>query len=487
MADSRPSPRSVSRFAWRVSLLLLAFVLIAWGAYEIDRRVRIGPAREAWAALLADMRACGEPTSLADLPSEVPEGKVEYSDWLRGFQAAFDSSSFTSSGFILPSAALRLTARMRYTVPPGATITLDPSETDAWKVWERFQAHGSKWNVFAAEQSSLASLQQLRADEAKVFDELIKLDAVGGVDARRWLEAMLPSGNPELHSPMTMFTAAKMLALDAFLVREADDGAALELSVRRLLHLAGFAEAAPTLIQNVGSVAALEVLCDVLEEAKDGLAPEFMEKEVEPALAAFEPRTSLVQDMHAEALLFLGWFDRTAELLAPGGEPTLPSSERLDPSMLQLGRGVIERQREIASAYEMPYSRGRPTLDALAAHIPAYGRTLFTPAFMGTSVGGGSLSAVFAGDFTTRYEEACRIEVRVLFTRIRLLAQREDLEAARAFAARSSDPYDGNPLHERFEADGALRIWSVGPDGIDQTSAGSKGSDDVELVLDRKE
>jgi hypothetical protein len=82
------------------------------------------------------------------------------------------------------------------------------------------------------------------------------------------------------------------------------------------------------------------------------------------------------------------------------------------------------------------------------------------------------------------YEQACDLELGALFTRIRLAALRGGRERARAIVPTLTDPYDGMPLRTRLDPDGALRVWSAGPDGVDQTSTGVSASDDVELVLD---
>ncbi len=490
MADSRTPSRSVVRFAWRVVGLVLGLVLIAWGVHEIEWRTQIGPAREAWSALIEDMRRSGEPTSLDDLASDVPAGTTEYSAWLREFEAAAGPSVFGVSvqraAWADPS-VMAVAGHLPYVATSAATAL--PGTEDSWDSWERFQARGSKWTDLVAEDGVLTSLRGLREDQAKLFDQLAEVDAVGGVDAKSWLESMLPSGDLRGGSLLTAVTAAKMMALEAFLASTAGDDVALEQAVRRLLHLAALAEAAPMLIQNISFNLVVEWLLVVVDGSGEKLSPEFVSQELEPALAALGPCASLVRDMRAEPLLVITWIGTVEDPTAPRGASASPLAGHLDFAALRLLQGALEAQREIAAAFTMPYTRGRPAVDAIAARIASSGRRVLAPLppHMGFSVGSGSLGAVPAQAYVTRYEEACKLELRVLFTRIRLQALAGDVENTGAFASRLSDPYDGNSLRQRLEPDGILRVWSVGPDGIDQTSSGAAGSDDVELVLERRD
>jgi len=59
------------------------------------------------------------------------------------------------------------------------------------------------------------------------------------------------------------------------------------------------------------------------------------------------------------------------------------------------------------------------------------------------------------------------MEANLALARCELVAYRRGAEAARAEAARTIDPFVGEPLHFRVDPDGVLVFWSVGTNGVD--------------------
>ena len=83
--------------------------------------------------------------------------------------------------------------------------------------------------------------------------------------------------------------------------------------------------------------------------------------------------------------------------------------------------------------------------------------------------------------FQSITSEILRIEALVLLARTALVGRAHGKDAAATFAASLVDPFDGLPLRTRAEADGSLRIWSIGRDGVDDGGYG--GADHVWVVL----
>ncbi len=77
--------------------------------------------------------------------------------------------------------------------------------------------------------------------------------------------------------------------------------------------------------------------------------------------------------------------------------------------------------------------------------------------------------------FRSITSEILRIEALVLLARTALVGRAHGQDAAATFAASLVDPFDGLPLRTRVETDGSLRIWSIGPDGIDDGGTSSHG------------
>jgi hypothetical protein len=82
--------------------------------------------------------------------------------------------------------------------------------------------------------------------------------------------------------------------------------------------------------------------------------------------------------------------------------------------------------------------------------------------------------------FQSITSEILRIEALVLLARTALVGRAHGKDAAATFAASLVDPFDGLPLRTRAEADGSLRIWSIGRDGVDDGGYG--GADHVWVV-----
>ena len=79
----------------------------------------------------------------------------------------------------------------------------------------------------------------------------------------------------------------------------------------------------------------------------------------------------------------------------------------------------------------------------------------------------GIVSAMLLPRWDAQIENAAQLEARLLLTRAALIAHRDGFDAARAWAATQRDPFGTFPLRTRIDADGALSIWSVGPNLID--------------------
>lgn len=65
------------------------------------------------------------------------------------------------------------------------------------------------------------------------------------------------------------------------------------------------------------------------------------------------------------------------------------------------------------------------------------------------------------------------------------IAATDGAEAGRAAAARSRDPFTGEPLRTRVREDGVFEVWSVGVDLLDDggSSATQRNSDDLDIVF----
>jgi hypothetical protein len=77
------------------------------------------------------------------------------------------------------------------------------------------------------------------------------------------------------------------------------------------------------------------------------------------------------------------------------------------------------------------------------------------------------VSAMLMPRWNGQIANAAELEARLLLTRAALLAHRDGFDAARAWAGTQLDPFAKLPLRTRIDADGALSIWSVGPNLID--------------------
>jgi hypothetical protein len=94
---------------------------------------------------------------------------------------------------------------------------------------------------------------------------------------------------------------------------------------------------------------------------------------------------------------------------------------------------------------------------------------------------------VLVGECRNAFDDALAQELELQLARLRLVALAGDAARLAATLAALQDPYDGRPLRQRAGDDGQLEIWSVGPDGIDQSTTKAAGSDDVVLELPRRE
>lgn len=83
--------------------------------------------------------------------------------------------------------------------------------------------------------------------------------------------------------------------------------------------------------------------------------------------------------------------------------------------------------------------------------------------------------SMMAPPLQRNHETLLRSEVRRLLTLGVLIARHDGLEAAEAWAAGQMDPFAAGPLRTRRDGD-VLRIWSVGPNGIDD--GGDNGDPD---------
>lgn len=72
---------------------------------------------------------------------------------------------------------------------------------------------------------------------------------------------------------------------------------------------------------------------------------------------------------------------------------------------------------------------------------------------------------------------ADRRVAQTLLTRAALMQYRDGTEAARAWLAGETDPFDGAPLRSRVDPDGVLVLWSIGTDCEDDHGAWPTGPD----------
>lgn len=77
------------------------------------------------------------------------------------------------------------------------------------------------------------------------------------------------------------------------------------------------------------------------------------------------------------------------------------------------------------------------------------------------------VSALMLPRWNEAIEIATTLEARLLTTRAACMARREGFDAARAWAQAQRDPFRDGPLETRVDGDGALSIWSVGSNGVD--------------------
>jgi hypothetical protein len=77
------------------------------------------------------------------------------------------------------------------------------------------------------------------------------------------------------------------------------------------------------------------------------------------------------------------------------------------------------------------------------------------------------VSLMFLPRWNEQIRSAAILEAQLLLTRAALIAHRDGFDAARAWVAAQRDPFAKLPLHTRIDTDGALSIWSVGPNLFD--------------------
>lgn len=76
---------------------------------------------------------------------------------------------------------------------------------------------------------------------------------------------------------------------------------------------------------------------------------------------------------------------------------------------------------------------------------------------------------------------ATEVEAQTTLARAVLLARREGVPAARDWIVARVDPYADAPYRATIDSEGGLRVWSVGPDGVDDGGA-SDGPSELDLV-----
>jgi len=95
-------------------------------------------------------------------------------------------------------------------------------------------------------------------------------------------------------------------------------------------------------------------------------------------------------------------------------------------------------------------------------------------------------SSAFALDGTRgRYEVASSADALQLAAEIAFVALENGVDAARARAARTLDPFSDTPLRTRLREDGVFEVWSIGVDGLDDeaSTATSANDSDADVVF----
>ncbi|MCE9596284.1 MAG: hypothetical protein K8S98_18995, partial [Planctomycetes bacterium] len=78
-----------------------------------------------------------------------------------------------------------------------------------------------------------------------------------------------------------------------------------------------------------------------------------------------------------------------------------------------------------------------------------------------------AMSRLLTPEFERHIDYAMELEAKVALARAALVNHRDGTNAARAWLAARSDPFDGAPLRSRVDPDGVLVMWSIGHDRVD--------------------
>ncbi len=483
-----------ARFARRAALLVTALVLVAWGAIVVEHRLRRGPLRAAWARTIAEMRAAGEPLAASDLRGGSPGPGHELGAWLDGFESRADERWLSRAGeSYSPAGASTFT-----TTKVGGIIVTHASsrpvaaaaavEVSVWTVLQTVLGEERTWQrVASGEASGLEALRELRAGEHALFLELEGLDAVEGIDAEDWVERVLAFTTSEPPNTNTAFAAAQMLALDALLAGTEEDRARVETALRRMLVLARLSSDAPSLLGHRIGCSVLFVTGIAIEECLGFLSVEFVARELEPALASLDVRSGLVRAMQAETLHVIASPVLRGNLGIPKDVAPEDLALHLGVDELQDLQDELTRRRAVAAALALSHAQGQAALTAACAGGRPSQRVPFSSMYAPGIVSYRGHSVVYdTGIYLEVHEQSIERQLGLAFLRLRLRERVAGADAARELATTLTDPYDGQPLRARVADDGSVLVWSVGPDGVDQTaSAPEMGpvGDDVQLEL----
>ena len=226
---------------------------------------------------------------------------------------------------------------------------------------------------------------------------------------------------------------------------------------------AGLTEDLPTLHDHATWLGLMGVGAHGLRVGLSHLSPGHDLTAIEDLVREADPRASLHRALLYERTLGNRAFDlyreRADEEMKTTMRPTVVLKRAYDALWLPYNQAAYLRYFEEAiSLLKDPYWVIGPRLSEWGEQsrpLPTHGHFSGSP----------------TGSLDVCIENATYLETDLLVAQVALLAYREGIEEAIDLASATTDPFTGRPLRIRLDPDGALVIWSLGPDGRDDGGA----------------
>lgn len=450
--------------AVKLALALFVLLLLAWGAFDLTWRIRLERS-------LDRIRAQGDPVLPADIVFPPRPAGEDPSEWL----AEFDDADEVSSHWCLddPKGFAELLARARSgEFDPDIREALEILDGCPEKFWEEVdrsdhtvwgRLYGRLGDAVRPEDltpCSRAALQALSIQYTPVRERAADACRYAPSDEARRLRTV---ANPvEALTPSPVFhrvdEAIKVLIDHA-------PAAALRARPESAIESLRLAFCCARLGDSMLGHAGHTARCDLAFRALAGLQrtlpllPKDLDLTViDSRLDAIDPHAQLVRAFKEDRAIINAFYAEFREAFDQVGYESLRKrSPAALPEFL-----FVRRDQAICLSYfekaftdiQKPYwtyRASRPSLNDFVESFPSCApvASMITPSFFAT------------------IDHTVLLETRLALARGALIAYRYGSEAARQYAARTIDPFSGEPMHFRGEPDGVIALWSVGMNLVD--------------------